>query len=306
MENPDFRESILSSQKKSLQYQSSLKSFLKLAQINNIDACLLKGAFMSNFMYPNFSMRSMRDIDLLVERENFLKTVNIMLANGYFFLNSSEKELSKFNFSYSHQAPILIDKFGTAFEIHHRLKRHAESENSDHLAKNLMQNKKEKELFGYKVSTPSNNFAFIHCCYHAIGKSKLNIGPTFLNDLMQFKNIISDEVLVEANKANCLREVKLGINLLKYLHDLDISDQKQVMEAVEIIIYCYKMPEFLPRKRFNLIGSLNESYSLNSFTFSFSAFLKHKFKQILMFYKSYSLNFRLHKKRSKFFKDFIN
>ena len=77
---------------------------------------------MSNFMYSNFSMRTMRDIDVLVEENSFLEIVNTMLLNGYSFLNSNINKLDKFNFSYSHQAPILVDKFGTAFEIHHRLK----------------------------------------------------------------------------------------------------------------------------------------------------------------------------------------
>ncbi len=306
LNNQDFRESILFAQKKSLQHQSSLKSFLKLAENNNIDVCLLKGAFMSNFLYPNFTMRTMRDIDLLVEEDNLLKIVNIMLADGYSFLNAKKNKLEKFNFGYSHQAPILVDKFGIAFEIHHRLKRYTEIETSDHLAKNLMQFKKDTKLFDFNVSVPSDNFAFIHCCYNAIGKGKLNVGPIFLNDLLQFKNIINDEVLKDARKANCLREVELGLNILGYLQDHKISNEKQVKEAIEIIICCHDMPEFLPRKSFNLLSSIKNSYSHNSYAFSKKNYLKTKLKQILKFCKSYSLKFNLHKKRSRFFMELEN
>ena len=303
MNNQDFRESLLLAQKKSLQNQSSLKSFLTIVNANNIDVCLLKGSYMANFAYPNFTMRTMRDIDVLVEEASFFRIINIMLTSGYSFLNSKRNKLKKFNFSYSHQAPVLIDKFGTAFEIHHRLKRYPEFKNSDFLAEKLMKSKKEKKIFDLKVSVPSANFAFIHCCYHAIGKGKLNVGPIFLCDLLQFKNIIDDKVLEDAKKANCLKEAKLGLNLLKYLQDFEISNEKQAKEAIEILIYCHNMPEIVPRKRFKL-SSAKDSYDYNSFTFSRNNFLKFRLKRIFMFCKSYILRFNLHQKRSKFFKDF--
>ena len=119
------------------------------------------------------------------------------------------------------------------------------------------------------MSVPNENFAFIHCCYHAIEKSKLNIGPIFLNDLLQFKNIIEcDEVLEDAKKANCKKEVSLGICILRYLKDLDISNEKQVEDAIEIIICCHNMPEFLPRRRLDFLSSVKDSYNHNSFAFS--------------------------------------
>lgn len=309
MKSHDFRESILLSKKKSLQHQTSLKSFLKLARNYDINVCLLKGAYMSNFVYPDFSMRSMRDIDVLVDERDFLKIVNVLLENGYFFLNSNERKLTKFNFNYAHQAPILVDRFGVAVEIHHRLKTHSEINNSDYLSKHLIINKKEKTLFDLPVSVPDNNFAFIHCCYHAISKSKLNIGPIFLNDLMQFKNIIDVGVLEDAKKSNCLKEVNLGIQIRKYLQDLDVINANQVEKALEIIIHCYKMPEFLPRKRLDLLSSLKNSYDYNSLRFSLknsSKYFVDKIKQILIFFKSYILNYNNHKKRNNFFKDFNN
>ena len=58
---------MLLTQKKSLRHQSSLKLLLQLATNNDIDVSF-KGSYMSNFMYPNFTMRTMRDIDLLVKR----------------------------------------------------------------------------------------------------------------------------------------------------------------------------------------------------------------------------------------------
>lgn len=309
MKSHDFRESILSSKKKSLQHQSSLKLFLRLAKNNDIDVCLLKGAYMSNFVYPDFSMRSMRDIDVLVDEGDFLKIINIMLENSYFFLNSDHRKLTKFNFNYAHQAPILVDRYGVAIEIHHRLKTNPEINNSDHLTKNLIKNKKKRILFNLPVSIPDNNFAFIHCCYHAINKSKLNVGPIFLNDLMEFKNQINNKILDDARKSNCLKETELGIEISNYLHDLCIPNKKQVEEAIEITLLCYKMPEFMPRKKLNLLSSLKESYGFNSFTFSlkdFSSYAKLKFAQVVVFLKSYFFKFSLHKKRIRFFKDFNN
>ena len=307
MDNQDFRKSLLFAQKKSLQHQSSLKSFLKLAEINDIDICLLKGAFMSNFVYHNFTMRVMRDIDVLVEEDSFLRIVNIMLKNGYVFVNSGKKELSKFDTNYAHQAPVLLDKFGIAFEIHHRLKTQPEVKNSDYLTKNLLKYKKKNSLFGIPVSTPNDNFAFIHCCYHAIRKSKLSIGPTFLNDLMQLKDRIDKDILEDARKSNCEKEVEFGIQISKYLQGMEVVNATKVENAIEIIIHCYKMPEFFPRKKLNLLSSLNKSYAYNSYTLSvadLSVYIKLKLRQALIFFKLFFLNYSLYKKRSMFFRDF--
>ena len=50
-----------------------------------------------------------------------------------------------------HISNVLLDKFGTAFEIHHRLKTQPEIKNSDFLAKNLLK-KKENFLLGYQLA----------------------------------------------------------------------------------------------------------------------------------------------------------
>ena len=142
---------------------------------------------------------------------------------GTFLEIQAKNKLGQYALNYSHQAPVLIDKFGIAFEIHHRLKILPEFKNSDLLTKNLIKYKKEKILFDLPVSVPNHDYAFIHCCHHAISKSKLNIGPTFLNDLMQFNNLISGNILEEAEKSNCKKDVEFGIQMIKYMQGFEIT-----------------------------------------------------------------------------------
>ena len=108
----------------------------------------------------------------------------------------------------------------------------------------------------------------------------------------------------DASDENCLKEFELGINLLRYLEDFKISYEKEIKEAIEIIILCHNMPEFLPKKRLNFLRSAKDSYAYNTFNFSKNNYFKYKIKQIFMFCKSYILRFNLHKKRSRFFKNF--
>ena len=131
----------------------------------------------------------------------------------------------------------------------------------------------------------------------------------FLNDLMEFKDQINDKILEDARKSNCLKETELGIEISNYLHDLSVLNKKQVEEAIEITLLCYKMPEFMPRKKLNLLSSLKKSYGFNYQTFSlkdFLAYVKLKFGQVVVFLKSYFFKFSLHNKRRRFFKDFNN
>ena len=101
----------------------------------------------------------------------------------------------------------------------------------------------------------------------------LKVGPIFICDLLQFKNIIDDEVLEDAREVNCLKEVKLGINILRYLQDFKISNEKEIKEAIEIIILCHNMPEFLPKKKLNFLKSAKDSYAYNTFNFSKNNYL---------------------------------
>ena len=104
-----------------------------------------------------------------------------------------------------------------------------------------------------------------------------------------------------------MKEVEFGIQISEYLQGLQTNNKAQVEKAIEIIIHCYKMPEFFPRKKLNLLSSLKDSYAFNSYTFSLSdssKYLISKFKQTYTFFKSYILKYNLYKKRNSFFKDF--
>ena len=89
---------------------------------------------------------------------------------------------------------------------------------------------------------------------------------------------------------------------------MDITNETQVEKAIEIIIHCYKMPEFLPRKKLNLLSSLNKSYAYNSFTLSvadLSVYIKLKQTSFLSFFKLYFLNYNLYKKEVGFLRTLI-
>lgn len=307
LKNSQFKNDVLLNLKNSLKFQLSLKAFLKFTRKVNIEVCLIKGAFTSNFIYERFEMRSMRDLDILVHEKDFLDLIKLMLDNGYNFLNSSVNSLEDFNFNYSHQAPILVDKHGVAFEIHHRLKTKPEIKNNDYLALSLLQNKEKKFLFDIPIFCPNINHAFVHCCHHAISKSRLNIGPIFLNDLLQFADKINyQEIYDLAQKTNCERDVDLGIKIQQFLLNSDEKCSTEVEVAIDIIINAYGLPDLFPRKKKNILTTVNSSFrysfgraSLRSFLFYF----RLKFTQLINFLNSYFLKFHLHQKRNKFFRN---
>ncbi|MBR3355519.1 MAG: nucleotidyltransferase family protein [Oscillospiraceae bacterium] len=82
----------------------------QLLEENGIPCIILKGAAAAMY-YPNPSLRTMGDVDILVKRADFYKAVDLIENNGYKLAH--EKQVDAYHYNYQKQ--------GISFELHRRL-----------------------------------------------------------------------------------------------------------------------------------------------------------------------------------------
>lgn len=96
----------------------AIVEILNLFQRSNIDVLLIKGSALSNFLYSSNAMRPMRDIDILVRKEDANTAQQTLLKNGY-----QAEPHSHIPEGHHHLDPVIkkIDGMNIQIEIHHNL-----------------------------------------------------------------------------------------------------------------------------------------------------------------------------------------
>ena len=174
---------------------------------------ILKG-MQTKSLYRNKSERFCRDIDLLVEEENVIDFANILLQNGFEFINEVNI-VSSFNKKFSHQLPPMRSKStGLFIEIHHRVTK--PSIFKDCLFTNRAFSDFDNLPFfeGTRIKAFDYDLLFIHCCYHLISHHFFSSGIFSLIDLKLLSEKINCERVTRfASEINLIKEEKITIIL---------------------------------------------------------------------------------------------
>lgn len=103
---------------------SELQDILTSLQNTGHMVILLKGAALSEIIYPNISIRSMDDIDILVKTNELQDICKLLISNGYEQYKKDEYNLSPNAYVKTGKVPIIID-------LHTRLKHLDRVQNND-------------------------------------------------------------------------------------------------------------------------------------------------------------------------------
>lgn len=97
---------------------SAIAEIISWYQQEKVDHLLVKGIALANFVYTDPDLRPMRDIDLLVRRNDLEKAEKILLELGY-----RQKENHEIPEEYYHLPPLVktIEGLPVTIELHHNL-----------------------------------------------------------------------------------------------------------------------------------------------------------------------------------------
>ena len=142
------------------------KALLILLKQHDLKVCLLKGAAFIGHYYPDYGMRTMGDIDLLVSPKQMVTLVNIIESNGYKII-SNQEDIDKHGLLRLFHARAFENSRGTEFDIHQYLSKFLIGEA---FSERIWQNVKAIDLFGIEHLTYVLNptYQLIHTVLHGL------------------------------------------------------------------------------------------------------------------------------------------
>lgn len=146
------------------------KSLVNILKANAIHPCLLKGMALIDSYYGDLGMRVLGDIDLLISPEQVMKTINLLLLNGY-KLQHQVDLLTQKNILYRRNALELNGNHQTKIDLHWRLYSENIVQFSDDIADNL-----RESFYDKKITVMNSEFQLLHTLTHAMQYSHM---PSF-------------------------------------------------------------------------------------------------------------------------------
>jgi len=166
--------------------------FQKIAETfasQNIPVIVLKGIYLSEWLYQDIGLRQFSDIDLLVKEEDGEKCLKILSNLGYKPSEISLSELVLSKFELIHYPAMILD--GVSVEIH--IKLHSENEKYNILVTELWKNAVPTTINGIDVFTLNTYDLLIHLCLHLDKHFKTgHVQFTCFNDITNLLERVSD------------------------------------------------------------------------------------------------------------------
>ena len=164
---------------KSLAQRNEICRLAVLLGRENVDYAMLKGASLSLSAYADPALRAMRDLDVLVGREDSARAYDLLLANGYAVAEDAAGMATEGG---HHMPPLRHREAGIYLDLHHSVGR-SDDFDTDRLTRLIRDTAVEREVAGRSVRIAAPAANFLHLVAHANHNHLFQVGPQFLADL---------------------------------------------------------------------------------------------------------------------------
>ena len=210
------------------QKHKDLEKVIKLCNKNNIPIIPLKGIPLIHFIYKDFGLRSMSDIDILVKDNDIEKFKEILLDNGWELDNS--QEISPFVTQMADsQHPYTFTLGSTKIELHNKL--HSGLSSYQINLEKYWLHADEIDLLDGKVYHFSATDFLQHLCFHLHKHliNEHNVAMKHFIDIAAFikkyETEINWENLISSSKQyNCEVEIRDTLELCRDYFETTIPD----------------------------------------------------------------------------------
>ena len=243
MPSESYKEINIGSNVRSLHTLSIFNNSVQILKKFNeekINYRLLKGSYLNTKEHYFHSKRPVKDIDIIIEKNDLFRALSLCLDNGYVFkeksLNNSELE---FTFDYKYDLPNLVNESNQILELHFRFSDPFDYEECI-FVESVFQNNIERDLFGVKAKFPSPINQILMSIYSGTQKRYFDSGSLFLYDFYQIQKEfeISDNEVLKASKKigiQSFAELALGVKN-SFLND-EKNPEKRFEYAKGLIVY---------------------------------------------------------------------
>ena len=203
-------------------------------QDSNLEHVFLKGIALHD--QNKINMRTMRDIDLLVDPKDIPQVVDLAKSLKFKFINENT-DLSEdfFNNSSFYDLPLMTDDNEVFLEIHFRIT--TKSDNCP-LKDNIFESKRLTKIHGSNIYIPSQNSLFVHLVYHASLKGNFNVGLIALVDTLQiFNKVTKKEVLKISESLEMTKITELFFELAEFFKNKKVILSKDAKKLKEVLVF---------------------------------------------------------------------
>ena len=238
--------------KRNINSMTIFKDFIDICKdLQEIDIKIipLKGLHLNLEFYDDISLRPIRDIDLLLCKNEIKRFLKHLEKKGYFLKNDEKKDLQDIEISdFRYDIPNLINKNNTHLEIHHRIfdkKKVGDLKINEIFLDNIV----KKDFTRTNLFFMREEHLLLHIIYHATVKSGFDVGIVALIDA---KNII-ERYEIDFNylqkivkEFNLEKPVYIFLNILENRFNLNIDkeflfdshhEQAEVINNFENLIF---------------------------------------------------------------------
>lgn len=199
------------------------KALLVLLKQHDLKVCLLKGAAFIGHYFPDYGMRIMGDIDLLISPEQMPELIRVLESNGYKIC--ANQQVDSQSLLRLFHARSFKNERGTDFDVHQYLSSFLINEQ---FTTRLWQNVNSVEFFGIKhlayVLNPT--YQFLHTVLHGLQYAPESSIRWIVDVINLVKNrgeeINWEEVIAVCTKHHLNLPVKMALNFLKQEMNLPI------------------------------------------------------------------------------------
>ena len=244
----DFKRLLRLSQLRALNNKKILRDFELLSKAlnnNSINFIPLKGLHIN--MMKDGLKRNIRDIDILINKDDVHESIGVLLEKGYSFLDKSINNKNKNLVSdYSYDAPQIFSPSGTCVEIHYKIF----NKNTCLLSEMMFAYSKQFFFRGieYKLSKPE--ILFLHLVYHSTTKQGLDVGIQVFIDLIEiigWEDFDAENALDLSKKiglknevdifSKCMSKFYIENKITKSFLKNNLYDDKLLSEFIDLMIF---------------------------------------------------------------------
>ncbi len=169
-----------------LKIQANLLHLDTILTANGIEYQIIKGPILAFKYYEDSAIRRMRDIDIIVKPDTFVKTCNLLLEHNYRLKSKEQKIDFDARLKVSHDAPPLThDNFNISIEVHHRTfsPRKKQSEMDLSFMPEFWAEVDKIKIGNQSLPCESAEILLAHIILHGVRSSAFNNGPVLISDL---------------------------------------------------------------------------------------------------------------------------
>lgn len=191
---------------------------------NKIRFYILKGFYLTNFLYKDITLRDLRDIDILINKKDINQVSKILKNLEYESKNINNNEVLLQD---RYDLPEFTNKNNSCIEIHFRLSLPSHYKKCPY-AKSFFNESKINQFGSLNLNSSSIENQIIYLIYHGIKKQYIDGGLIFINDIYHFFKYDNPDVDLIVHKAKNLhlnKELRLTLQTINKYSDIYIEFQ---------------------------------------------------------------------------------